>query len=374
MAQHDIPLVDLLRRALRNGAKAVNMSAADDETQEIIASALSDLRTVSTRVDSLALFSPNETVDDLTARDMVYLFAPFALSELKGRLRTPDPADRVINLKEAQILLRRFTSMLDQYDVVPTEDKALWSTASTDPARRRETKINQYKNEKAVRAMIDSLRASRGQPTVDGGTEFDDILALLPEEGTPPSDDDDDGSRKVILLCLRLMWSKAQAQLGSMEQELEVLRSIPPPPPGPPAPGEQDDATWRLDSRVVPGTRGPLLDSKGKPLRPFTILPAGAASDRQRLQAEVFRPDHRLPTMTIDEYLEEERQRGNIIEGGGQASLDQPTTSEQLAMDAEDDGTFFGEQKAEEKRQKDEKWAQYTDTHRKGEGNTMNRG
>lgn len=78
--------------------------------------------------------------------------------------------------------------------------------------------------------------------------------------------------------------------------------------------------------------------------------------------------------MTIDEYLEEERQRGNIIEGGGQASLDQPTTSEQLAMDAEDDGTFFGEQKAEEKRQKDENWAQYTDTHRKGEGNTMNRG
>lgn len=111
---------------------------------------------------------------------------------------------------------------------------------------------------------LQSLRASRGEPTVDGGTEFDDILALLPEEGTPPSDDDDDGSRKVILLCLRLMWSKAQAQLRCMEQELEVLRSMPPLPPGAPAPGEQDDATWRLDSRVVPGTRGPLLDSKGK--------------------------------------------------------------------------------------------------------------
>lgn len=50
------------------------------------------------------------------------------------------------------------------------------------------------------------------------------------------------------------------------------------------------------------------------------------------------------------------------------------TTSEQLAFDAEMDGTIQGEQKAEEKRQKDERWAQYTDTHPRGAGNTMNRG
>ena len=46
------------------------------------------------------------------------------------------------------------------------------------------------------------------------------------------------------------------------------------------------------------------------------MLPSNAA-DRARLQAEVFRPDHRLPTMSIDEYLEIEQQRGNIISGGG---------------------------------------------------------
>jgi immunoglobulin-binding protein 1 len=53
-----------------------------------------------------------------------------------------------------------------------------------------------------------------------------------------------------------------------------------------------------------------------QPLRPFTILPSGA-SDRTRLQAQVFGPGHRLPTMSIDEYLEIERQRGGIISGGG---------------------------------------------------------
>jgi len=49
-------------------------------------------------------------------------------------------------------------------------------------------------------------------------------------------------------------------------------------------------------------------------------------------------------------------------------------TSERLALDAEDDGTIFGGEKQEEKRQKDESWARYTDTHPKGAGNTMNRG
>jgi hypothetical protein len=38
------------------------------------------------------------------------------------------------------------------------------------------------------------------------------------------------------------------------------------------------------------------------------------------------------------------------------------------------DGTVAGEEKAEEKRQKDEKWAQFKDTNPRGAGNTMNRG
>ncbi|EJD53163.1 hypothetical protein AURDEDRAFT_81407 [Auricularia subglabra TFB-10046 SS5] len=353
----------------------MNLPTVEDDTQELVASALSDLHALADRVSSLGLFSSNETLEDLTARDMLYLFVPFVLSELEGRVRTTDPQDRMLHLRNAQRLLEQFIRSVDQYSVIPDEDKALWSTAgASDPSRRRETKIKQYKHEKAVRGMIDALRASRGQPTAEGSTEFDDILALLPSSSAEPSDADDDGARKVTILCLRFMWGKAQAQLESMKQELELLRSMPPPPPTGSQKPEEEDSTWRLDTTAAPGTRGPLLDSKGKPLRPFTILPAGAASDRQRLQSEVFRPDHRLPTMTIDEYLEEEQRRGNIISGGGPASLEQPTTSEQLAMDSEMDGTLFGEEKSEEKRQKDENWARYTDTHRKGEGNTMNRG
>jgi len=78
--------------------------------------------------------------------------------------------------------------------------------------------------------------------------------------------------------------------------------------------------------------------------------------------------------MSIDEYLEVERQRGNIITGGGAASYAAPTSSEKLAIDSEMDGTADGEKRAEEKRLKDESWARYVDEHPRGAGNTMNRG
>jgi immunoglobulin-binding protein 1 len=110
------------------------------------------------------------------------------------------------------------------------------------------------------------------------------------------------------------------------------------------------------------------------------------------LKAEVFGPSHNLPTMSVDELLEVEKMRGKFLSGGGYvnvllqaaqvlikgvhrpASESEPTSKEQLAMDAEMDGTAEGEFKAEEKRQQDEKWAQFTDANPKGAGNTMNRG
>lgn len=45
-----------------------------------------------------------------------------------------------------------------------------------------------------------------------------------------------------------------------------------------------------------------------------------------------------------------------------------------LELDSEMDGTWHAEQQAEHKREKDERWAQYTDDNPKGYGNTTNKG
>jgi immunoglobulin-binding protein 1 len=243
------------------------------------------------------------------------------------------------------------------------------------------------------------LRKRRGQEgsTLSSG-DLALIASLLPTHSVkapaaPAADDEDedfDSStsellRNTTLLLLRLTYAHARSRLDSAEQEAALLEAAPPPMSAPPADDSRvavrqaESDMWRLDQPAPaggPDGRGPLLDSSGRPLRPFTILPAGAggASDRARLAGQVFGPSHRLPSMSVDEYLQIEAERGNIISGGGQASEERLTTSEQLALDAEQDGTAFGEQREEERRMKDEEWAQYTDANPKGAGNTMNRG
>lgn len=83
---------------------------------------------------------------------------------------------------------------------------------------------------------------------------------------------------------------------------------------------------------------------------------------RQRLQQGVFRPDHNLPTMTIDEYLEEERRRGGIIEGGGEQS------GVKEIIDEDD------HEKMDEETMKARAWDEYVEANPKGSGNTLNRG
>lgn len=102
------------------------------------------------------------------------------------------------------------------------------------------------------------------------------------------------------------------------------------------------------------GRAGPLLSRDGKPLQPFTLT-----DRRTQLRQGVFRPGHNLPTMSIDEYLEEEKRRGGIIEGG-----------EQAAPEPDEDNL----DKADEETMKARAWDEFKEENPRGSGNTLNRG
>jgi hypothetical protein len=158
-----------------------------------------------------------------------------------------------------------------------------------------------------------------------------------------------------------------------MAMELQILAMAPPHPTsngvqrGPDererngSSNDADSNTYsdRLDdpSTLRRGWTGPLLSRDGKPLRPFTLT-----DKRTELRQGVFRPDHNLPSMSIDEYLEEERKRGGIIEGGGEKSgiRPEPEEDDHEKMDAE---TL-----------KQRAWDDWKDDNPKGAGNTMNKG
>lgn len=140
------------------------------------------------------------------------------------------------------------------------------------------------------------------------------------------------GTRELSLVLLRLLHTLGLSSLSSIKMELEILGTAPIDLVEPAADGrdnkrEELDDTWRLDR--TPGQMKPreLISGGGRVLRPFTILPSTTnMSDREKLRGEVFRTSHRLPTMTIDEYLAEEERRGNVITGGGWVSVSPKTT------------------------------------------------
>ncbi|KAL1709723.1 serine/threonine protein phosphatase PP2A-associated protein [Schizophyllum commune] len=385
------PLPGVFNKALSAASKAYDLPTADDATQDLIRTSLADLQNVNARVLDLSLFSPNETLEDITTPDLVYLFVPYVIAEVLGRVKALERDDRMRLLQQAESKLKTFIFTLEHYNIVPEDERKLHErgTASIpDPARRRETKIKQFQKEKELKGRVEALRKRRNQRVAeenDSPNDFDLIGSLLPA-ASMTSDQEEDAEtdeilRETTLILLRLCYAKAQTELGSINQELDLLKSAPPEPSRAPADAsdprfrqrQEQDAMWRIDTPQGSDANGPLLDPDGKPLRPFTILPAGAA-DRARLQNQVFGPGHNLPTMTVDEYLQIEKERGKFISGGGKASESALTESEQLALDAEMDGTAESERRAEEKRLKDENWAQYTDTHARGAGNTMNRG
>ena len=115
-----------------------------------------------------------------------------------------------------------------------------------------------------------------------------------------------------------------------------------------------DDLT---DVARIGASGKPLLDKTGMPLRPFTLT-----DQRSQMRRGVFGPDHSLPTMSIDEYLEEERKRGGMIEGGGNEN------SRSVGLN-EDDMEYVDAQTM-----KAREWDDFVEANPRGAGNTINRG
>ena len=112
-------------------------------------------------------------------------------------------------------------------------------------------------------------------------------------------------------ICMRFSIIDSLNRLGMMVREMELLE----------AGGE------------VPGAAlepAKLRENMARISRPFQLV-----LNREQARNNVFKPGHSLPTMTIDEYLELEAKRGNIITGGGPASASSPSLQAGLLEDDE---------------------------------------
>lgn len=220
--------------------------------------------------------------------------------------------DRKSTLLQSQKCYKAFLRLVDSYDLLSKRDREIFEVFSqatssqglshlpSDPGPRRQAKIARYRQEKELKARLQALAANLNLNV------------------------DEDVVRELHMTSVTFSVMQAFQALESILLELDILKMAPPP-------GQEqrhiqaaddprmresknDGYSDRLDGPSIFNNQkgGPILSADGRPLRPFTLL-----DTRDRLKQGVFRPGHNLPTMTIDEYLDEERRRGNILEGGG---------------------------------------------------------
>ncbi|KAG0638096.1 TAP42-like protein [Tuber brumale] len=300
-------------------------------------------------VDQISLFSTNESLEDVVSSEIRYMLIDYHFANLTSKQQS---SDRASILKLSKLLYMRFLNLCDAYDLLSNYDRSVLQpvdpgapkapSAPIDAAARRNEKIAKFKLEKELKAKIDTLAQN-------------------------PHLLDEDELRKLQTASMSLAIMKSVQQLEMIDLELDILSKAP-KAEGNPLPhltqdgrsrdrGTRDDYNDKLDN--IPSTikGGPLLSQDGKPLRPFTLL-----DSRDRLKKGVFKSGHNLPTMTIDEYLEEERKRGGIIEGGGEKSG--------IRSEPDEDN----HEKADEETMKAREWDEFKEANPRGSGNTINRG
>ena len=361
---------------------AFELASSHNAASEKVLQMLSD---VARTADALSVISPNDRLDEISTPALRMFLIPSLQADVQTRARI-DPAEDRVTQRRKQVdasigAARTFFAMVRRHSALPDSVVTLLRPYMTQdaqqpmvPADKRMFKIQVLKLEKAAQARLVAFRdAYRHRPTPPADVFYDSLV----ESG---ADDDDDTEmvpvvsatlevppvahlRSYLMLLIVLHALRTANALESLLQEKELLQA----PPMPEAPDAPTDTTWRLDpSWTSPASDAPLLSESGRPLRPFTIIPK-----REQLKSEVFRPSHRLPTMSIDEYLEEETRRGRILPS---TDKDAPTPRAQRQVESEQDGTRTADEAEEAARQEAIYWDAYTESHRRGEGNTMNRG
>lgn len=338
--------------ALENELQESTLRRDSPEYQKKARETLTTFSRCGALVDQLALFSDNETTDDIATNDIVYLEVPFHVAKAYERIQGQGSAqDRLTALESAVTHYLAFLETLDNYKLLPktfssrlrealskraTSPTYLDLLQSGDATARRTDKIERFKLEKSLKEKLQ---------TVTEGER------------------DEETTRGSLFAMQGLNSLSALSSLESMNMELQLLRNHANNPeqntPQDPESQSRGDGPQSKKDYIPgkvdnPQTSG-LLDRKtGKVLRPFTLV-----KSRDQIQNNVRGYGQYMPTMTVEEYLDEEIRQGRVLQGG----------EEKHESSDEDD-----EAKADEATYKARRWDEFVEANPRGSGNTINRG
>lgn len=330
-----------LRELLETGIELLEeVEAATQPTgskpiQEKVRKALMLLEKASDMLSQLDLFSRNEDWEEIASADLKYLMLP----ALKGALTLKLVGSKRLDLlQDAREHFMNFLTQSHNYHVAdfqlpwaqsssPEGNPAATSDAQEQNlvamASQRQTKIQRYKQKKAVEQRLSSLKSA-----VESGQADDECV------------------REYYLLQLRRWISISLDEIESIEQEIEILR-------------ERDSLDETSASHSSPQERPPL--------KPFVLT-------RSVAQAQVFGAGYpSLATMTVNDWYEQ-RQK-NEVSPSLQEAEKQALPPETFTVSEQEEPNL--EQKEDEDEnalRRMQEWDDWKDTHPRGYGNRQNMG
>jgi hypothetical protein len=292
-------------------------------------------------------FSTNETLEDVSTSELKYIAVDYYIAQLYSKLTVPSKQH---NLKKSILLYLSFLTRLRDYELLSKTDAEKLANIKENPFEianlhasamlRRDEKIANYKLERSLTeklSLLDKLESNE--------QDYENI--------------DEDTLRELYLEQVCLFRIKSFDNIRLVAQELEILEHIPDEPKLQEVKEDDErenrskDPTEFTDKLEKLDNVNEYLSKDGKILKPFTIL------KREDLRKKVYGTGQYLPTMTVEDYLEQELANGGMV-----SSAQEPEeSSDEDDYEKNDRDTYKARQ-----------WDDFTDTHRKGSGNTINRG
>ncbi|KAG7834517.1 hypothetical protein KL943_002901 [Ogataea angusta] len=320
---------------------SVSLRRDSAEYKEELKNVLDVLNSVKKSVQQMALFSVNEDIDEVSTGDLRYLAIDFYIAQVLVNT----VVNRASTLKTCNNLYLQFLYTLENYGILDKGQRAKLDAIKTsydpqidelrskDPVTRRQSKIDEFKREKELKEKHKILESS----------DFHNL--------------DDEVVRQVYLDQLKFFALKSFQSIESNLMELEVLANMPVRPIEPVQEPDVRERQKKFDETYtdkLESLTNPILSKDGKVLRPFTIVP----STRDQVQKKVFGTGQVLPTMTVEELVDQELANGGMVK----ESLPEKEFDEDNEEDV-DRLTY-----------KNREWDEFTDNNPRGSGNTQNLG
>ncbi|AQZ15322.1 TAP42 (YMR028W) [Zygosaccharomyces parabailii] len=316
--------------------------------------------------DKLALFSSNETVEDIATKSLKFLSIDYYLALLFSKKQMSQLNDAIAKNKMKLKFLEKTIQLFMQFLVTLQDYEILDSFLSKKVESFEETyspSLNDLYSQPNHNEDLSGAQKKRQQKIemFRHSKEMNEKLTFIESKfkSGEINDNDEEQLRELYIQKLQTLSYQAFTYIEQTLYEVELLRNftrdsstLSQALPAPPKEVSEDDGgyTEKLES-----LNKPLLSKQGKVLRNFTLV-----DQKTKLQKKVRGYGQYGPTMSVEEFLEKEWEESRILQGGEETQSKEKNEDD---MGWQDEETY-----------KARKWDEFKESVPRGSGNTMNRG